>query len=174
MHAAQDSSGQLRLGELLRADLAANRGNPKGRLVLTSFRVAAAVRGSGRPPLWAIPVLVLHRLLVDWVLGVELPPSVVAGPGLRIWHGTGLVVHANTRLGADVTLRHNTTLGAKGEAHDAPAPVIGDRVDIGAGAIVLGPVNVGDDAVIGAGAVVVDDVPAGATVVGNPARVLSP
>jgi serine acetyltransferase len=166
-------SGQLGFGALLRADLAANRGNAKGRLVVTSYRAAAAVRGTGRPPLWALPVLAIHRLLVDWVLGVELPPSVVAGPGLRIWHGTGLVVHANVRLGSDVTLRHNTTLGAKGEAHDAPAPVIGDRVDVGAGAIVLGAVTVGDDAVVGAGAVVVDDVPAGATVVGNPARVLS-
>jgi serine acetyltransferase len=119
-----------------------------------------------------VPILAVYRVVVDWVLGVELPPSVVAGPGLRIWHGTGLVVHANVRLGADVTLRHNTTLGAKGEAHDAPAPVIGDRVDVGAGAIVLGDLTVGDDAVVGAGAVVVDDVPAGATVVGNPARVL--
>ncbi len=49
---------------------------------------------------------------------------------------------------------------------------IGDRVTIGAGAIVLGPITVGDDAVIGAGAVVVDDVPDGAVVVGNPARVV--
>ena len=81
-------------------------------------------------------------------------------------------MHANVRLGCDVTLRHNTTLGARGEAVDAPAPVVGDRVDVGAGAIVLGDLKVGDDAVIGAGAVVVHDVPAGATVVGNPARVL--
>lgn len=166
-------SQQLRFGELLRADLAANRGNAKGRVVVTSYRIAAAVRGTGRPPLWAMPLLAVHRIVVDWILGVELPPSVIAGPGLRVWHGTGLVVHANVRIGSNVTLRHNTTLGAKGEAHDAPAPVIGDRVDIGAGAIVLGELTVGDDAVIGAGAVVVDDVPAGATVVGNPARILS-
>ncbi len=173
MDGVQDNSERLGLGGLLRADLAANRGNTKGRVVVASYRIAAAVRGTGRPRVWALPVLALHRLLVEWVLGVELPPSVVAGPGLRVWHGTGLVVHANSRLGADVTLRHNTTLGAKGEAPDAPAPVLGDRVDVGAGAIVLGALHIGDDAVIGAGAVVVDDVPAGATVVGNPARVLS-
>ena len=159
------------LGALVRADLAANRGNPKGRVVVVLFRVASAARARGGR-LVAAPVLVLYRLVADWVLGVELPPSVQAGPGLAVWHGTGLVVHANTRLGAQVTLRHNTTLGAKGDAIDAPAPVLGDRVDVGAGAIVLGELTVGDDAVIGAGAVVVDDVPAGATVVGNPARVL--
>jgi serine acetyltransferase len=173
MDGVQDMSGRPGLGALLRADLAANRGNAKGMVVLVGYRVAAAVRGTGRRPLWAVPILAVYRVVVDWVLGVELPPSVVAGPGLRIWHGTGLVVHANVRLGADVTLRHNTTLGAKGEAHDAPAPVLGDRVDVGAGAIVLGDLTVGDDAVVGAGAVVVDDVPAGATVVGNPARILA-
>jgi serine acetyltransferase len=166
------TAGQPGLGATLRADLAANRGNPKGQVVVTAYRLTAAARGTGRPPVWSLPVLCAYRLLVDWVLGVELPPSVEAGPGLRIWHGTGLVVHANVRLGSDVTLRHNTTLGAKGEAVDAAAPVVGDRVNVGAGAIVLGDLKVGDDAVVGAGAVVVDDVPAGATVVGNPARVL--
>jgi serine acetyltransferase len=160
------------LGALVRADLAANRGNPKGQVVVVLFRATAAARARGGR-LVATPLLVLYRLVVDWLLGVELPPTVQAGPGLAVWHGTGLVVHANSRLGAAVTLRHNTTLGAKGDAIDAPAPVLGDRVDVGAGAIVLGGVSVGDDAVIGAGAVVVDDVPAGATVVGNPARVLS-
>lgn len=173
MDRVPQTSQQLRFGELLRADLAANRGNAKGRIVVTSYRIAAAVRGTGRPRLWAVPALALHRVVVDWILGIELPPSVTAGPGLRVWHGTGLVVHSNVRLGSDVTLRHNTTLGAKNEAHDAPAPVVGDRVDVGAGAIVLGALHIGDDAVIGAGAVVVDDVPAGATAVGNPARILS-
>ena len=60
----------------------------------------------------------------------------------------------------------------RGEAVDAPAPILGDRVNVGAGAIILGDHKIGDDAVIGAGAVVIDDVPVGATVVGNPARVL--
>ena len=64
--------------------------------------------------------------------------------------------------------------GALGEgASESNGPRIGDRVRIGAGAIVLGPIHVGHDAVIGAGAVVVHDVPAGATVVGNPARVVA-
>lgn len=172
MDAVDGATGQLGLGPLLRADLAANRGNPKGQVVVVAFRLAAATRAGGRRPIWALPVLCAYRLIVDWMLGVELPPSVEAGPGLRVWHGNGLVVHSNVRLGSDVTLRHNTTLGARGEDDDAPAPVLGDRVNVGAGAIVLGDLKVGDDAVIGAGAVVVHDVPVGATVVGNPARVL--
>jgi serine acetyltransferase len=63
-------------------------------------------------------------------------------------------------------------LGAREDGPDAAAPVLGDRVDVGAGAIVLGALTVGDDAVIGAGSVVVHDVAAGTTVVGNPARVV--
>ena len=172
MDAVHQRSEELGLGALLRADLAANRGNAKGRVVVACFRVASAARGAGRPPLWAVPLLALYRVLVDWMMGIDLPPSVGAGPGLRIWHGTGLVVHANSRLGADVTLRHGTTLGAREDGPDAPAPVLGDRVDVGAGAIVLGALTIGDDAVIGAGSVVVHDVAAGTTVVGNPARVV--
>jgi serine acetyltransferase len=161
------------LGQILRADLAANRGNPKGRVVVTAFRLAHHVRGAGRTPWWALPVIALYRLVVDWVLGVEIPPRVQAGPGLCVWHGTGLVVHANVRMGSGVLLRHSTTIGALSDEVDAPAPTLGDRVNVGAGAIILGPHHIGDDAVIGAGAVVVADVPAGATVVGNPARILS-
>lgn len=163
----------LGLGATLRADMAANRHNTKGRVVVTAFRLASHVRGTGRAPAWAVPLLACYRLVVDWLMGIELPPGLEAGPGLAVWHGTGLVVHANARLGSDVTLRHNTTVGALGSAPDAPAPWIGDRVDIGVGAIVLGAIKVGDDVRIGAGSVVVHDVPDGATVVGNPARVLA-
>lgn len=160
----------------VRADWAANSGNPKGRLVVSAFRVAHAVKGEHRTPLWAKPILLLYRLTVDWVMGIEIPPAVQAGPGLSVWHGTGLVIHDNTRIGSNVMLRHGVTLGAVGDSDDtsnAQAPVIGDGVSIGAGAIIIGPREIGPGAVIGAGAVVVSDVPAGATAVGNPARILT-
>jgi serine acetyltransferase len=166
------------LRELLREDARANRGNPKGLLAVASYRIAHAVHRAG-PRALRFPVNLAHRLLTEVALGAELPASMVAGRRLQIWHCTGLVVHAGTRLGDDVVLRHNTTIGTVGDAGDAgeghdesAAPIIGDRVDIGTSALVLGPVTVGDDAVIGAGAVVVHDVPAGATVVGNPARAI--
>lgn len=162
------------LAELIRSDLAANRGNLKGRVVTVLFRVAHAARGSGRTPLWAAPVIALYRLSVEWVIGVELPPKLRVGPGLAVWHGVGLVVNADTVIGSGVTLRQGTTIGAldDGSEHGSVAPIIGDDVNIGVGALVIGPITVGDGATIGAGAVVIADVPAGATVVGNPARVL--
>jgi serine acetyltransferase len=160
------------LRDLLQQDAAVNRGNPKGLVTVASYRVAHRARARG--PRWlAAMVGVLHRLLTEVVLGVELPASVAAGPRLRIWHGTGLVVHPATTLGADVTLRHCSTIGTVGEgSEESAAPVIGDRVNVGTAALVLGPVTVGDDAVIGAGAVVVHDVAPRTTVVGNPARAL--
>ncbi len=156
-----------------RADMAANQGNPKGRFVVTAFRLASFARGTGRTRLWAVPLIAAYRLVVDWTMGIEIPPTVPVGPGLRVWHGTGLVVHANVRIGSDVTLRHGTTLGALGESTDARGPVIGNGVNIGPGVIILGERTIGDNALIGAGSVVVDDVAPGSTVAGNPARVLT-
>ena len=160
---------------LLRADLVANRANPKGRVVTVAFRLTHAARGTGRAPRWSLPVVALYRVAIDWLLGVEIPPSVRAGAGLCVWHGTGLVLHKSVVLGEQVTLRHGVTIGILGDTRDdtSVGPVLGDRVDVGAGAILLGTITVGDDAVIGAGSVVLTDVPAGATAVGNPARILS-
>ncbi|MFM7068551.1 MAG: serine O-acetyltransferase [Actinomycetes bacterium] len=163
------------LRDTIRADLAANRGSLKGKVVVVSYRLAHQVRGTGRAPVWAAPILAAYRFAIDWVLGVEIPPLVQAGPGLGVFHGTGLVVHSGTRLGSNCTLRQGVTIGARGDGDgpDGQAPVLGDRVDVGVGALIIGPYVVGDDAVIGAGAVVVSDVPAGAVVAGNPARVIS-
>lgn len=158
---------------LIRADGHANALSGKGRAVTAAFRLTAAARSGGGHLVGRIATTV-YRVFVDWVMGIDLPPDVQVGPGLAIFHGTGLVVHSSTIIGSDVLLRHGVTLGALGEGDaETTGPRIGDRVRIGAGAIVLGPIDVGDDAVIGAGAVVVRDVPPGATVVGNPARVVA-
>jgi putative colanic acid biosynthesis acetyltransferase WcaB len=156
-------------------DWDANAGNLKGRVVLTAFRFAHACRRLPEP--WwkvTIPILLQYEILVEWVLGVELRNKTQVGPGLRLYHGQGLVVHEGTVIGADCTLRQSTTIGNKTLADGtlSGCPVLGDRVDVGANAVILGPVRIGDDAVIGAGSVVVKDVPAGAVVAGNPARVL--
>ena len=137
---------------------------------MTSYRVAAAARAAGQRSiaarLAAVPVLVAYRVLVEWMLGVELPAQVVAGPGLRIRHGQGLVVNTGTVLGANVMLRHNVTIGniRRGPGDTTACPVIGDDVELGAGAVVVGPITVGRGALIGANAVVSHDVPEGAVV----------
>jgi putative colanic acid biosynthesis acetyltransferase WcaB len=164
-----------RVAEALRADWVANRRNPKSLLVLTGYRIAHffAIRRAKQPIVWLLgwPAMAAYRLGVEWVLGVELSAKAHAGAGLVLWHGQGLVVHENVVLGARCVLRQNTTIGPKlQQGVNTSAPVLGDGVDVGANAVIVGPVKIGSGAVVGAGAVVTRDVPAGSVVAGNPAR----
>ncbi|HEY6360341.1 MAG TPA: serine O-acetyltransferase [Vicinamibacterales bacterium] len=90
------------------------------------------------------------------------------GPRFVLIHATGVVINGDVTGGADVRVEHQVTIGAEGRR----APVLGDRIFIGAGAKIIGGVTVGSDARIGANAVVVHDVPPHCTVVGIPARVV--
>lgn len=96
----------------------------------------------------------------ETLTGISIPKSVVVGPGLRIFHSGGIVIHERARFGANCTLRHGVTVGVR--SADGEVPVIGDNVDIGAAAMILGGITVGDGARIGAGALVQVNVPAGA------------
>lgn len=156
-------------------DLSANRGNPKGMLVMVLFRVANLLRRSTFSFILFLPYFLLYRFFVEWVLCIELPWKTRIGPGFRIDHGQALVVNDNTVFGAGCTVRNSTTIGNKRlkDGSYSASPHFGDRVDIGANAIIIGPISIGDDAAIGAGAVVLKDVPAGHVAVGNPARVIA-
>jgi serine O-acetyltransferase len=105
--------------------------------------------------------------------GVEIHPGAILGSGLFIDHATGVVIGETAEVGDDVTIYHGVTLGGTGRDTGKRHPTIGDRVVIGAGAKVLGPIKVGDDSRIGANSVVVKEVPAGAVVVGVPGQVVS-
>jgi serine O-acetyltransferase len=114
------------------------------------------------------------EVATEVLTGIELPPSVEVGAGLYIAHGGTLVVASKAVLGANCTLTHGVTIGHRGGGRQkGDCPVIGDRVYIGPGAAVVGPITVSEDALIGVGAVVVRSVPPRAVVAGNPARVLS-
>lgn len=126
-----------------------------------------------RKPL-RIPMTVVYRLMFRWVsrsTGIYLPYTVRVGRRVRLEHFGGMILVAQ-RIGDDVIIRQNTTFGIARLQAPEDRPVIGDRVEIGAGAVVLGGVLIGDDAVIGANAVVLKDVPPGAVVGGVPAQIL--
>lgn len=114
--------------------------------------------------------------IARFLTGVEIHPGARIGEGFFIDHGMGVVIGETTVIGKNVTLYHGVTLGGstvfngKGKNTNKRHPTIGDNVIIGAGAQVLGPINVGNDVKIGANAVVLNDVEDHVTVVGVPAH----
>src|SRR5947207_621675 len=123
------------------------------------------------------PFSVLYRAMywrVRNVYGIELPFTATLGRRVVIEHQNGIVIHGNSVIGDESIIRQGVTLGNKTLDRPLDAPVLGERVNVGAGAKILGAVKIGDGASIGANAVVLEDVPAGAVAVGVPARVLVP
>ena len=127
-------------------------------------------------PLWRAGLRWFARWMAHWgrwATGIEIHPGATIGRRVFIDHGMGIVIGETAEIGDDCTLYHGVTLGGtswkKGKRH----PTLGRGVVIGAGAKVLGPIEIGDGAKIGSNAVVVRDVPADATAVGIPARIVT-
>jgi serine O-acetyltransferase len=108
--------------------------------------------------------------LVQIVTGIELPCEVQIGRNFVIDHFGGIVISGFATFGDDCRIRNGVVVGLA-RTDEPSAPRIGHRVDIGAGAKVLGPITIGDDVLIGANAVVVRDVPPNSIAVGVPAVV---
>ncbi|MGG7564615.1 serine O-acetyltransferase [Rhodovulum sp. DZ06] len=135
-----------------------------GRRLLACIRAYAKAGTLGRKR-WALS----HRF---WsaVTSCDIPLNARIGGGLILPHATGIVIHPEAEIGPNCLVFQNVTIGRREGA--AGAPKIGGRVDIGAGAVILGDVSIGDQAIIGANAVVTRDVPPGGVAMGVPARVV--
>jgi len=119
-----------------------------------------------------LPLTLVYRTMykaTQWVCGIDLPYTVILGRRVRIEHFGGMILIAD-RIGDDVLIRQNTTFGIVGPEDPFCRPVIGNGVEIGAGAVIVGGIRVGDRAVIGANSVVIRDVAPGVRVAGVPAR----
>ncbi|MGY8844557.1 MAG: serine O-acetyltransferase [Gammaproteobacteria bacterium] len=123
--------------------------------------------------LWNLRLKWIARLLSNlgrFLTGIEIHPGAKIGRRFFIDHGMGVVIGETSEIGDDCTLYHGVTLGGtsweKGKRH----PTLGNNIIIGAGAKVLGPINIGENARIGSNAVVVNNVSSGATIVGVPGR----
>lgn len=128
-----------------------------------------------KPKLLRAPLSMLYRYMfrrVRNVYGIELPYTASIGRRVVFEHQSGIVIHGASIIGDDCIIRQGVTLGVKDESHLEDAPVLGNGVSVGAGAVILGKIYVGDHVKIGANAVVTKDVPARSVVVGVPAKVI--
>jgi serine O-acetyltransferase len=134
-------------------------------------------RMSVKPAVLRRPLSLLYRFMHRWVrnrYGIELHYTATIGRRLLIAHQGAIVIHEGATIGDDCVLRQGVTLGSAGDYSADRAPALGDRVSVGAGAMILGGITVGDDATIGPNAVVLGDVPPGAIATAAPARIIRP
>lgn len=123
--------------------------------------------------LWTAGWLTAARLVshaARFFTGVEIHPGATIGRRFFIDHGMGVVIGETTEIGDDVLLYQGVVLGGTSLEHKKRHPTLGDGVVVGAGAIILGAINIGERSRVGAGSVVLHDVPPGSTVFGVPAR----
>lgn len=122
------------------------------------YRLSFYLATSKTAPLWKLPVNVIMRRM-EIKYGIRIPPRVPIGPGLAIWHSGLTVLHYDSVIGSNCNLRQGVTIGHAGRGENKGVPVLGNRVDVGVNAVLIGKITIGDDAVIGAGAIIRNDVP---------------
>lgn len=163
--------------ENVKSDWAANHKsiNHAGFRTLLVYRFGRW-RMQVQPKLLRMSLSFLYRKMekhVRFKYGIELPYTVQLGRGVTFEHQHGIVIHGNTVIGDGCIIRQGVTIGNRHIEKPLEAPIIGTNVNIGAGAKILGKVNIGDNVVIGANAVVIKDIPDNAIAVGIPARVIN-
>jgi serine O-acetyltransferase len=117
-----------------------------------------------------IPRMISH--LARFLTGIEIHPGATIGQGVFIDHGMGVVIGETAIIGNYALIYQEVTLGGTGKERGKRHPTLGENVVVGAGAKVLGNIQIGSNARIGAGSVVLRDVPADCTVVGIPGRIV--
>lgn len=126
-----------------------------------------------KPKILRAPLSILYRFYfrrIRNIYGIELPYSAKVGRGVIIEHQHGIVVHGASVIGNNCYIRQGVTIGNRYLETPSDAPVLGNNVNIGAGAKILGSITVGNNVNIGANSVVLKDVPEDCSVVGIPAK----
>jgi serine O-acetyltransferase len=129
-----------------------------------------------RPAKKLLTLLVtLSNTFIDITTSIEISATADIGPGLYIPHTGYIVIGPEVIIGHHCTVAQGVTIGHRGggSIKDFQSPIIGNRVYIGPGAAIIGPITIGDDALIGVGTVVTKSIPARGVAAGNPARILS-
>jgi serine O-acetyltransferase len=176
----------MKLWQTIRADLYRYGGAADGRAWLkeylrtpgfryTFYLRKVAYYGARKRGLGLLPYL-YNRLWLNhyrFRYGFEISPTTAIGPGFYLGHFGGVVISPSAVLGLNCNIAQGVTIGAASRGARKGAPVLGDRVWVGANAVIVGRVTIGEDALIGPGAYVNFDVPAMSIVIGNPGKIVS-
>ena len=144
--------------------------NTKGSIFLFFFRISSFFVKNKFLKIIGLPIRLLYKVLVQWVLGIDIPDETQIGKGFEVYHGQGLIINKDTIIGDNVMVRQNTTIG--NSKPGGGSPVIENNVKIGANSVIIGEIIVGENTLIGAGSVVVKSIPKNVIVAGNPAKIL--
>ena len=139
----------------------------QGLHAIWSYRLAHLLYINGYK-FWARIISQISRFFT----GIEIHPACFIGKGLLIDHGSGVVIGETAIIGDGCTILQGVTLGGRGNVKGKRHPTLCNNVFVGAGAKILGNIEIGNNVKIGANAVVLTDIPEGATAVGVPARVI--
>lgn len=150
-------------------------GGMKSKIAILLYRLATLFRS--RNPLWklcAIPFVILNKIINECLFCVEIPWQTRIGYGLKLFHPHCIVINRDTVIGDHCSLRQGVTIGSVTDSNgqEGASPLIGNHVEFGAHAVVIGAVTLGDNVKVGAGTVVTKDLPEGTIAVGQPFRIV--
>lgn len=146
-----------------------------GFLALAVYRCGVWLNGRPRLPRAILRrVLAIPAYFIRNCFGISLYSSATIGRRLKIANHSAIIIHSRARIGDDCIIRQGVTIGFAGQRGLGNVPTLGNRVEVGAGAIIAGTVSIGDDVKIASNAVVMMNVPAGSVVAMPPPRIMAP
>lgn len=160
------------LFKILKDDFWANKLSVKSLFIVMSYRISNyfALNPNKLIRLLGFPVRLFYKLIIEFIMSIEIPDRLKVGKELKVYHGVGIVINANTIIGANVSIRQNTTIGSKYDG--GPCPRIGNNVDIGCNVVIIGDITIGDNVIVGAGSIVTKSFPSNLVIAGNPAKII--
>jgi serine acetyltransferase len=155
-------------------DYISNKNNTKGLLFILIFRISSYLNSKKKyyllRPFIILLITTPYTLIIQWLMGIDIPLGTRIGKGFMLYHGMGVVINKKSIIGDFVKIRHNVTIG--NAKKNGNCPILGSNIDIGANTVIIGDITVGNNVNIGALTLVNKSIKSNNTVVGIPAKII--